>query len=173
MILSGKKIIEEVKNGNIDIYPFDENNVNPNSYNYSIGNQIAVYEDEILDPKKNLSIRTFEIPDEGIVLYPNKLYLGSTVERFGSDIYVPTITGRSSTGRIGLFVQITSELVDAGFHGNLTLQLHATQPVKIYKGMKIGQVMFWRVYGDIDLYHGKYQGSTGPNKTQIYKDFEK
>lgn len=171
MILSGIKIAEEVRNGAIDIYPFNQENINPNSYNYSLGDYLEVYEDEILDPKKNMTTRRIDIPDDGIVLMPNRLYLGYTVERFGSNIYVPTITGRSSTGRIGLFVQITSELVDIGFHGNLTLQLHATQPVKVYKGMKIGQVMFWRVFGDVDLYHGKYQNSVGPAKSQIYRDF--
>lgn len=171
MILSGLKISEEVKNGNIDIFPFKEENINPNSYNYSLGDYLEIYEENILDPKKNMKTKRIDIPDEGMILYPNKLYLGYTKERFGSDIYVPTITGRSSTGRIGLFVQITSDLVDIGFHGNLTLQLHATQPVKVYKGMKIGQVMFWRVFGNVELYNGKYQNSIGPNKSQIFKDF--
>ena len=171
MILSGIKIIEEVERGNIDIFPFSKDNVNPNSYNYSLGDYLEIYEDDILDPKKEMPTKRIDIPEDGIILYPNKLYLGYTLERFGSDVYVPCITGRSSTGRIGLFVQITSDLVDIGFHGNLTLQLHATQPVKVYKGMKIGQVTFWNVLGDVELYHGKYQGSIGPNKTQIYKDF--
>lgn len=171
MILSGIKIIEEVEKGNIDIFPFSKDNVNPNSYNYSLGDYLEIYEDDILDPKKEMPTKRIDIPEDGIILYPNKLYLGYTLERFGSDVYVPCITGRSSTGRIGLFVQITSDLVDIGFHGNLTLQLHATQPVKVYKGMKIGQVTFWNVLGGVELYHGKYQGSIGPNKTQIYKDF--
>lgn len=171
MILSGFKIEEEVKNGNITTSPFDENNINPNSYNYTVGDFLYVYEDEILDPKKNMKVKKIDIHDDGIILYPQKLYLGYTKEIIGSDVYIPQITGRSSTGRIGLFVQITSDLVDIGFKGNLTLQFHATQPVKIYKGMKIGQVTFWNIYGDINLYNGKYQNSKGPNKSQIYKDF--
>ena len=171
MILSGLKIEEEVKKGNIDIFPFSKENINPNSYNYSLGEYLEVYEEEILDPKKEMRTQKVYIPDDGMILYPNKLYLGYTQERFGSDKFVPCITGRSSTGRIGLFVQITSDLVDIGFHGNLTLQLHATQPVKVYKGMKIGQVTFWDVLGDVELYHGKYQGSIGPMKTKIYKEF--
>ena len=109
------------------------------------------------------------IPDDGLILEPNKIYLGYTVETIGSDKYVPLVHGRSSTGRIGLFVHITSDLVDIGFKGNITLQLHATQKVKIYKGMKIGQVSFWNIDGDIKLYEGKYQNSIGPQKTQIYK----
>lgn len=171
MILSGNKINEEVLRGNITISPFCKEQINPNSYNYTLGDYLYVYKDKILDPRKDMETVKIDIPDDGIVLYPNKLYLGYTKEIIGSDKYVPQITGRSSTGRIGLFVQITSDLVDIGFKGNLTLQLHATQPVKIYKGMKIGQITFWNVLGDVDLYHGKYQNSVGPNKSQIYKDF--
>ena len=124
-----------------------------------------------MDSKKKEETEIIEIPDEGLVLEVNKVYLGFTKEIIGSDHYVPIITGRSSTGRLGLFVQITSDLVDVGFKGNLTLQLHATQPVRIYKGMKIGQITFWKIYGDVDLYKGKYQGSVGPNESQVWRDF--
>ena len=171
MILSGKKIEKEVLNKKIIIKSFDSKDINPNSYNYTLDDYIKVYEDKILDPKKKLKTRTIEIPDDGLILEPNKLYLGCTKEIIGSDYYVPVITGRSSTGRLGLFVQITSDLVDIGFKGKLTLQLCATQPVKIYKGMKIGQVMFWKIYGDANLYHGKYQNSDEPKSSEIWKDF--
>lgn len=172
MILSGKKIAQEVENGNIIILPFNISDINPNSYNYTIDDYLKVYEDEVLDAKKQMKTKIIPIPDEGIVLEPNKLYLGATKEIFGSDKYVPVITGRSSTGRIGLFVQITADLVDIGFKGNLTLQLCATQPVRIYKGMKIGQVMFWKIDGDYELYHGKYQNSKGPRESEVWKDFK-
>lgn len=172
MILSGKKIIEEVENKKIIIKPFNINDINPNSYNYTLDEYIKVYDENILDPKKNMKTKIIKIPDEGLILEPNKLYLGCTKEIIGSDYYVPTITGRSSTGRLGLFVQITSDLVDIGFKGKLTLQFCATQPVKIYKGMKIGQVMFWKVFGDVDLYKGKYQNSNEPRQSEIWKDFK-
>ena len=171
MILSGIKIKEEVESKRITIVPFDETNINPNSYNYTLGDYVKVYKNSVLDAKKKQETEIIEIPDAGLVLEPNKVYLGFTKEVFGSDYYVPIITGRSSTGRLGLFVQITSDLVDIGFKGNLTLQLHATQPVKIYKGMKIGQVTFWKVYGDVDLYNGKYQGSTEPRESEGWRDF--
>ncbi len=172
MILSGSKIKTCVKQGTIDISPFNNSQINPNSYNYRLGDYLKVYEENILDPKKKLKTKKIKIPEEGLILYPNKLYLGYTEEIFGSDKYVPIITGRSSTGRLGLFVQITSDLVDIGFHGRLTLQLHATQPVKIYPRMLIGQVMFWRIYGKIKLYEGKYQNSTGPRETEVWRDFK-
>lgn len=173
MILSGTKIDEEVKNKRIIIEPYDYKDINPNSYNYTLGSYVKVYKNKELDSKIKEETQIIEIPDEGLVIYPDKIYLGFTEEVIGSDYYVPIITGRSSTGRLGLFVQITSDLVDIGFKGRLTLQLHSTQPVRIYKGMKIGQIMFWKIFGDIDLYKGKYQNSDGPRESEIYKDFKK
>lgn len=172
MILTGSKIKESVLNGDIEISPFDENNINPNSYNYSLGNYVKIYTCNELDAAKKNETKIIEIPDEGLVLEPNKVYLGFTNEIIGSDKYVPVITGRSSTGRLGLFVQITSDLVDIGFHGRLTLQLHATSPVRIYKNMKIGQIMFWCVYGDVILYNGKYQNSVTPRESEAWRDFK-
>jgi len=172
MILSGLKIKEEVKSGKITINPFNENDINPNSYNYTLGNYVKIYTGGVLDAKRKQEVKIIPIPDEGLVLEPNKVYLGFTNEIIGSDYYVPVITGRSSTGRLGLFVQITSDLVDIGFTGRLTLQLHATQKVKIYKGMKIGQIMFWKVFGDVDLYKGKYQNSKGPRESEVWRDFK-
>lgn len=172
MILSGLKIKEEVKNKRIIIDPFDSNDLNPNSYNYTIGDYVKVYNNDILDSKCKQDVTVIPIPDDGLTLMPNKVYLGFTKEVIGSDYYVPIITGRSSTGRLGLFVQITSDLVDIGFKGRLTLQLHATQPVKIYKGMKIGQITFWRVYGKAKLYDGKYQNSNEPRESMVWRDFK-
>ena len=171
MILSGIKIKEEVEKGKIIISPFNDENINPNSYNYTLGDYVKVYKNNVLDSKVKQETEIIKIPEDGLVLDINKVYLGFTKEVFGSDYYVPVITGRSSTGRLGLFVQITSDLVDIGFKGNLTLQLHATQPVKIYKGMKIGQVTFWKVYGDVSLYRGKYQGANEPRESEGWRDF--
>lgn len=171
MILSGSKINEAVKKGEITISPYNKNDINPNSYNYTLGSYVKVYKNNILDSKKKEAVEIIEIPDDGLIIYPDKIYLGFTEEVIGSDYYVPVITGRSSTGRLGLFVQITSDLVDIGFKGRLTLQLHSTQPVRIYKGMKIGQIMFWKIFGDIDLYKGKYQNSNEPRQSEVWRDF--
>lgn len=171
MILSGLKIKEEVFNQKITIKPFNEKDINPNSYNYTLGNYVKVYKSKVLDSRKKEEVEIIPIPDDGLILQPNKVYLGFTNEIIGSNYYVPVITGRSSTGRLGLFVQITSDLVDIGFTGRLTLQLHATQPVKIYKGMKIGQIMFWKVYGEVELYKGKYQNSKEPRESEVWRDF--
>lgn len=172
MILTGSKIKECVMNGDIEIKPFNVENINPNSYNYIIGDYVKVYVNDVLDAKVENKTKIIPIPDDGLVLEPNKVYLGFTKEIIGSDKYVPVITGRSSTGRLGLFVQITSDLVDIGFHGHLTLQMHAVSPVRIYKNMKIGQIMFWCVSGDVNLYNGKYQGADGPRESETWRDFK-
>lgn len=112
-----------------------------------------------------------EIPTEGYILEPEILYLGHTEEMMGSNWYVPIIRGRSSIGRIGLFIHITADLIDIGSINQWTLQLHCVQPIRIYAGMLIGQVTFWHVDGEITLYQGKYQGSRGPMASQIHKDF--
>ncbi len=91
----------------------------------------------------------------------------------GSNYYAPFIYGRSSVGRLGLFVQITAPLGDIGFSGKWTLQLTPVRPVRVYPGMKIGQIFFLKPYGEINLYTGKYQNSNGPRKSEIYKDFRK
>ena len=174
MILTGKEISKQVLKKKIIISPFNSKNVNPNSYNIELGDYLKVYEEgSVLDSKKPLKTRIIPIDDNGIVLEPNKVYLGYSKEIIGSDYFVPTITGRSSTGRLGLFVQITADLVDIGFKGNLTFQLHAVQPLRIYKGMKLGQVCFWKPKGKIKLYNGKYQNSVGPQESKVWKDFEK
>lgn len=172
MILSGKEIIKQFDKKRITITPFNIKNINPNSYNYTLGSYVKVYKERDLDSKKNNVTEIIEIPDEGLVIEPDKIYLGYTEEVMGSKYYVPMLTGRSSTGRLGLFVHITSDLIDIGFRGKLTLQLHSIQPVRIYKGMQIGQVTFWRVFGEIELYHGKYQGSDTPRASEIWRDFQ-
>lgn len=171
MILTGPKIKEEAAKGNIILKPFTNRFTNPNSYDFRLGKTIKVYKNKTLDAKLPNETKTIMIPTSGLVLQPNTLYLGHTVEKIGSTKYVPIIRGKSSTGRLGLFVHITSELIDIGFVGQLTLMLHAVQPVKIYPGMRIGQVTFWKTLGPVKLYQGKYQGSIGPNSSQVYKDF--
>ena len=172
MILTGTKIIEEVKKGNIIIDPLNLDQINPNSYNFRLGNTIKIYKNKILDARTKNETQDLEIPKEGLLLKPNVLYLAHTKERMGSEKYVPIIRGRSSTGRLGLFVHITADLIDIGSVNQWTLMLHAVQDVIIYPNMLIGQVTFWTVRGKINLYSGKYQGSVGPMESQSYKDFQ-
>lgn len=130
-----------------------------------------MYKNLILDAKIANEIDTIEISEDGFILQPNRLYLGHSVEVMGSKQYVPIIRGKSSTGRIGLFVHITADLIDIGSVGQISLMMHAVQPVKIYPNMRVGQITFWKTLGEIVLYDGKYQGSRGPQPSKGYADF--
>ncbi|HEY6256457.1 MAG TPA: dCTP deaminase [Xanthobacteraceae bacterium] len=172
MILTGSEIQKEWEAKRIKIDPFTPDQVNPNSYNFKLGRLIKHYKNRVLDSKIRQEAVTEEIPAGGLVLQPDRIYLGHTEETMGSDHYVPIIRARSSIARIGLFVHITADLIDIGSYNQWTLQLHAIQPVRVYAGMLIGQVTFWCVKGTITLYQGKYQGSKGPMESEIYKDFQ-
>jgi dCTP deaminase len=172
MILTGPYIEQQVASGTITIRPFDPKLVNPNSYDFRLGDTLLVYKKRTLDTKQVNPTEVITLTGDGYTLRPDTLYLGHTQEVVGSDTYVPIMRGKSSTGRVGLFVHITADLIDIGSVGQLTLMMHAVQPLKIYPGMRIGQVTFWKVLGDIKLYDGKYQGSVGPMSSQVHKDFE-
>lgn len=172
MILTGQKIIEEVHNNKIEISPFEINKVTTNSYDLSLGATLIRYTSKIIDPKKKSTFKEITIPKEGIILKAGDFVLGHSKERIGSDFYVPLIHGKSGTARMGLFVHITADLIDIGSHGVSTLQLYATLPVRLYADMPIAQVSFWVPFGEITLYKGKYQNSTGPRTSLTYKDFK-
>lgn len=171
MILTGPEIKKQVEAKRITIEPFNSSQLNPNSYNFTLGKTMIVYRDRILDVHKDNPTISFEIPESGYTLEPDRLYLGHIAEVMGSNYYVPIIRGRSSIGRLGLFINITADLIDQGHKGQWTLQFHAVQPVTIYPGMMIGQVTFWAVEGMPMLYDGKYKNSRGPMASQGFKDF--
>ena len=171
MILTGNEIRKEYLDGNIKFSHFDKKKIGTNSYDLCLGNELIFYEEEILDVKKNNKYKTFEIPDEGILFPQYSFCLGASSIKFGSDCYAPIIHGKSTTARMGLFVHITADLIDIGFYGSSTFQLYNLLPIKLYKGMPIGQVSFWKPQGKINLYNGKYQGSNRPMASKIYKDF--
>lgn len=172
MILTGNEIERQVDENRIKIDPFSIDQVNPNSYNFRLGNKIIYYKNTILDPKVKQEVVEIVVPKEGYVLQPNRIYLGHTHETMGSDYYVPIIRARSSIARLGLFVHVTADLIDLGSYNQWTLQLHAVQPLKVFPGMLIGQVTFWETVGEKILYNGKYQGLKGPQPSQIYRDFK-
>lgn len=173
MILTGKEIAKEVKKGRIHISPYSEENINPNSYNFRLGNSLKVYTGETLDPKIENPFKEMVIPKEGFLLSPNQLYLGHTIEEMGSDYYAPTMQARSSVGRLGLYIYLNSGLGDIGFKKQWTLELHVIHPLVVYPGMKVGQMLFWKPQGEISLYKGKYANSSGPETSQIWVDFLK
>lgn len=173
MILSGKEIKKQMGD-RIKITPFNESQLNPNSYNLTLHNELLVYDNELLDMKKENTASRLIIPEEGMVLLPGKLYLGRTVEHTSTDFYVPMLEGRSSIGRLGLFVHITAGFGDVGFNGFWTLEMFCVQPIRIYPGVQICQIFYHSIEGDYEKYiSGKYQGNTGVQPSLLYKDFEK
>ncbi|WP_328915033.1 MULTISPECIES: dCTP deaminase [unclassified Streptomyces] len=170
MILTGPEITAAVGDGRLRITPFDQTQVNPNSYNVCLGSTLLVYTDDVLDAHRPNLTRRMDISAEGCVLEPGQLYLGHTVEQVGSDAFVPLLFGRSSVGRLGLFVEITAPIGDIGFHGQWTLMLSPIRPLRVYAGMKIGQIMFFVAVGPIVPYAGKYQAAEGPRPSAYWHD---
>jgi len=173
VILSGLEIKKQI-GSNIIIDPYDEKNVNPNSYNLTLHNELMVYDEDVLDMKKPNKTSKVLIPPEGLVLETHKLYLGRTIEYTETHDLVPMLEGRSSIGRLGLFVHITAGFGDVGFCGYWTLEIFAVQPIRIYPGVEICQVFYHTIDGDYENYNsGKYQKNRGIQPSLMYKDFEK
>lgn len=170
MILTG----DEIKNrmgGDIDIDPFDPEKVNPNSYNLCLHNEVLTYEEVVLDMRKCNRVRRLTIPESGLVLEPNRLYLGRTIEHTETHNLVPMIEGRSSIGRLGLFIHVTAGFGDVGFSGFWTLEMFAVQPVRIYPGVEICQIFYHEIKGEVSEYQStKYQNNTDIQPSMLFRE---
>lgn len=170
MILSGEEIRNQLGT-QILITPFDPEKLNPNSYNLSLHDEILTYEEVVLDMKKNNRVRRLTIPPNGLVLDPHRLYLGRTVERTETHGFVPMIEGRSSIGRLGLFVHVTAGFGDVGFCGYWTLEMFAVQPIRIYPGISICQIFYHQIVGDYQEYSSnKYQHNHDIQPSLLFKE---
>ncbi len=155
----------------IIIDPFDETRLNPNSYNLTLHDELMVYEEVVLDMRKSNRVRRMSIPPEGLVLQPNRLYLGRTAERTETHNLVPMIEGRSSIGRLGLFVHVTAGFGDVGFCGFWTLEMFAVQPVRIYAGVAICQIFYHDIRGTFTEYcSDKYQHNSDIQPSLLFKE---
>jgi dCTP deaminase len=173
MILSGKEI-ENKLNKDIVIKPFSKNQLNSNSYNLKLHNELLIYSEEILEMKKPNQTSIISIPDDGLVLMPNKLYLGRTIEYTETYNLVPMLEGRSSIGRLGIFVHITAGFGDVGFCGFWTLEIFCVQPVRLYPFIEICQLYYHTIEGEFEKYTSKkYQNNKGIQPSLLYLDFEK
>ncbi len=176
MILSDKRILEEIEKGTIVITPYHRDCLGSNSYDVHLGPWIANYVDRELDAKKHNRIDTFEIPDEGLLLLPEVFYLGVTLEYTETHAHVPFLEGKSSTGRLGIDIHATAGKGDVGFCGHWTLEISVKQPVRIYKGMPIGQLIYFPVEGEIEVSYNnkknaKYSGQPDrPVESMMWKN---
>lgn len=187
MILGGQTILDEIKNGNIEIDPFDETKINPNSYNLTLHDKLLVYDTPYslipssgeyrrkpLTMKFENKTRELYIPEDGLLLNPGTLYLGRTVERTFTDKYVPMIEGRSSIGRLGLMIHVTAGFGDVGFDGTWTLEIVPVQPIVIYPNIEIAQIYYHTVTDtSIKYTSNKYLNQIDVTASRLYKDFEK
>ena len=176
MILSDSRILEEIEKGTIKIEPYDRSCLGSNSYDIHLGKWLATYREHILDAKKHNEIEYFEIPEDGFVLYPHIFYLGVTHEYTETHAHVPFLEGKSSTGRLGIDIHATAGKGDVGFCGNWTLEISVKQPVKVYKGMPVGQLIYFPVDGEIMVKYNqkktaKYNGqSDKPIESMMWKN---
>lgn len=165
MILTDKGILSEMEKGTIIIEPFDRECLGTNSYDVHLGKYLATYKDRVLDAKAHNTIIHFEIPTDGFVLMPGTLYLGVTKEYTETHAHVPFLEGKSSTGRLGIDIHATAGKGDVGFCNTWTLEISATQPVKIYAGMPIGQLIYFAIDGVVDTMYNAKPDAKYNNKT--------
>lgn len=149
MILTDARILEEINKETILIEPFRRECLGSNSYDVHLGKYLAVYKDRVLDARKHNEIEEIVIPDDGFVLMPNTLYLGVTEEYTETHNHVPFLEGKSSIGRLGIHIHATAGKGDVGFCNTWTLEITVAQPVKVYTGMPIGQLIYFEVVGDV------------------------
>ena len=160
MILTGNEIYKNVKNGKIIIEPFSPEQINPNSYNYRLG-------DTLLFKKDDGNFEEIKLPEDGYVIEPHRTYLGCTYETLGSSSYSMSLIGRSSLGRLGLFLTVSANLVHIGSVHKWTLEIVSAKPFKLYPFMKIGQISFWCNFGEPNLYIDGYSKYSHPHLSKF------
>lgn len=167
MILTDKEILECIEQGSIKVEPFRRECLGSNSYDVHLGKTLAVYEDAVLDSKKHNKIKTFEIPPEGYVLDPQAFYLGVTEEYTETLKHVPFLEGKSSVGRLGIDIHATAGKGDIGFCNYWTLEISVKQPVRVYAGMPIGQLIYFGVKGELITPYNQKASAKYNAKTSI------
>ena len=187
MILSDQKIYDEVNNGNITIEPFNENQLNPNSYDVRLDDVLKYYfemnigptdNEPLIDMKRDVpDTSKVNLDDDGYELNPDKLYLGSTVEKVGSNEYVPILEGKSSLARSGVTIHQTGGFGDLGFIGHWTLEISCIHPVVMYPNIPIGQICFMEAHEAKELYSEKSNSkyinqSDEPVESKYHENFE-
>lgn len=178
--LTGLEVQKQVGWGRIYIEPFNEDQVNPNSYDYRIGPTLKIlsFNSEFkgqacIDPRLEMKYTEVEIPSEGYLLQTEKAYLGYTQEKFGSDHYASLVTGKSSIGRLFIKNHACAGLIDQGFLNHITLEITAKLPTLIFPNMRFGQIFWFETIGEYKLYKGKYSGNNQGLPSQINKDWNK
>jgi dCTP deaminase len=187
VVLSDRTIRAEIEAGRIAIAPFDPALVQPSSVDVRVDRRFRVFHNarypyiDVRAPMEGLTELVETDEDEPFILHPGEFVLGQTLEQVTlPEDLVARLEGKSSLGRLGLLIHSTAGFVDAGFSGNLTLELSnvANLPITIYYGMPIGQISFMRMDGPVEHPYGsrttgsKYQGQAEPTPSRFYLNFE-
>ncbi len=186
MLLSDRDIRAEVQTGRVRVEPYDEAMIQPSSIDVRLDRFFRVFENHkysVIDPSVEQSELTREVevgPKEFFILHPGEFVLASTYEIISlPDDLAGRLEGKSSLGRLGLLTHSTAGFIDPGFSGHITLELSnvANLPVKLFPGMKIGQLCLMRLsspaehpYGSA-LYGSRYQGQRGPTASRSWMNF--
>lgn len=180
-ILTGPAIESLIASGGdvsrrILIRPFDKKFVGPNSVDLHLGDELLIYDVDreywqddtatgrralvttldTIDMRAKPKTKSIKIPADGYVIEPHRVYLASTAEYTETDGLVPIVWGRSSVGRFGVSVHCTAGFGDTAYRGHWGLQLSCVQPVRIYAGDKIAQVVYFTTEGELRDYAGRY-----------------
>lgn len=167
MILTDKQILHSMEIGEIKVEPFRQECLGSNSYDVHLGKTLALYTDRVLDARKHNQIKTFEIPKEGFVLEPSEFYLGVTQEYTETKAHVPFLEGKSSVGRLGIDIHATAGKGDIGFCNYWTLEISVKQPVRVYAGMPIGQLIYFKVDGELITSYDQKKSAKYNQKTAL------
>lgn len=188
MLLSDRDIKAELAASRIGLDPYDIDMVQPSSVDVRLDRFYRLFDNHkypYIDPSQDQPelTRLIEVePDESFILHPGEFVLGSTYERVSlPDDVAARLEGKSSLGRLGLLTHSTAGFIDPGFSGHVTLELSnvATLPIKLWPGMKIGQLCFFRLtspterpYGSAE-YGSRYQGQRGPTASRSFANFHR
>jgi dCTP deaminase len=188
MLLSDGGIRAEIGNGRVGVEPYDEAMVQPSSIDVRLDRFFRVFENHrypFIDPsveQAELTRMVESAPEEPFILHPGEFVLASTYEVITlPDDVAGRLEGKSSLGRLGLLTHSTAGFIDPGFSGHVTLELSnvATLPIKLWPGMKIGQLCLFRLespaehpYGS-EVYGSRYQGQRGPTPSRSYLNFHR
>ena len=188
MLLSDKDIRAAIDSGRVALDPYDPAMVQPSSVDVRIDRYFRVFENHRyphIDPSVEQAELTRLVEpdgDEPFILHPGEFVLGSTYEVVSlPDDVSARLEGKSSLGRLGLLTHSTAGFIDAGFSGHVTLELSnvATLPIKLWPGMKIGQLCFFRLTSPAEAPYGsgaegsRYQGQRGPTPSKSFQNFHR
>lgn len=176
MILTRKKILEEIARKTILIEPFSEENLGQNSYDLHLGRYMLTYADRVLDAREQNRVEELIVAPEGLVLQPGTIYLGVTEEYTEIHCHVPFLEGITSVARLGINVNPASGKGSFGHTNTWTLEINVVQPIRVYHGMPIAQILFFSVEGEIDtgydhVKRSKYRSrSIKPVESMMWKN---